>query len=266
MKKAEGYVIRKLEEEYVLIPCGERAEEMNETISLSETAGFIYINAGKADSTEELAGLVAEEYDVPKSEVLEDVKAVVKTYSRKEFCCKKNLLFRSSQKSSDAKADRTQRQHKKPQSREKAVRRILYRNFLSVAYKGDQAAFDLVGTQRTFDFRLIVSDHKESLRSDLTDAVQDKDTLVTTVKNDIIFADRVGRDGFDQGFIASRDKEWVHTVALWSDADDVAVLKQSFKIRSGRCHDETSCGSLFLVLLSFDFSIFRAKKQCCKKS
>ena len=33
MKKAEGYVIRKLEEEYVLIPCGERAEEMNETIS-----------------------------------------------------------------------------------------------------------------------------------------------------------------------------------------------------------------------------------------
>ena len=49
MKKAEGYVIRKLEEEYVLIPCGERAEEMNETISLSETAGFIYINADKAD-------------------------------------------------------------------------------------------------------------------------------------------------------------------------------------------------------------------------
>ena len=83
MKKAEGYVIRKLEEEYVLIPCGERAEEMNETISLSETAGFIYINAGKADSTEELAGLVAEEYDVPKSEVLEDVKAVVKTLQQK---------------------------------------------------------------------------------------------------------------------------------------------------------------------------------------
>lgn len=50
---------------------------------LSETAGFIYINAGKADSTEELAGLVAEEYDVPKSEVLEDVKAVVKTLQQK---------------------------------------------------------------------------------------------------------------------------------------------------------------------------------------
>lgn len=83
MKKAEGYVIRKLEEEYVLIPCGERAEEMNETISLSETAGFIYRNADKADNIEELAGLVAEEYDVPKSEVLEDVKAVVKVLQQK---------------------------------------------------------------------------------------------------------------------------------------------------------------------------------------
>ena len=41
MKKAEGYVIRKLEEEYVLIPCGERAEEMNETIPLRKQAKFM---------------------------------------------------------------------------------------------------------------------------------------------------------------------------------------------------------------------------------
>ena len=37
MKKTEGYVIRKLEEEYVLLPTGKRAEEVNEVISLSET-------------------------------------------------------------------------------------------------------------------------------------------------------------------------------------------------------------------------------------
>ncbi len=83
MKKAEGYVIRKLEEEYVLIPCRERAEEVNETLSLSETAGFIYLNADKADSIEELAKLVAKEYDIPESEVREDVKAVVKTLQQK---------------------------------------------------------------------------------------------------------------------------------------------------------------------------------------
>lgn len=83
MKKAEGYVIRKLEEEYVLIPCGERAEEINETLSLSETAGFIYLNADKADTAEDLAKLVAKEYDVTESEVREDVEAVVKTLQQK---------------------------------------------------------------------------------------------------------------------------------------------------------------------------------------
>ena len=37
MKKTKGYVIRKLEEEYVLLPTEKRAEEVNEVISLSET-------------------------------------------------------------------------------------------------------------------------------------------------------------------------------------------------------------------------------------
>ena len=67
----------------MLIPCRERAEEVNETLSLSETAGFIYLNADKADSIEELAKLVAKEYDIPESEVREDVKAVVKTLQQK---------------------------------------------------------------------------------------------------------------------------------------------------------------------------------------
>ena len=58
MKKTEGYVIRKLEEEYVLLPTGKRAEEVNEVISLSETAGFIYLHAEEAASIPELAELV----------------------------------------------------------------------------------------------------------------------------------------------------------------------------------------------------------------
>ena len=53
MKKTKGYVIRKLEEEYVLLPTGKRAEEVNEVISLSETAGFIYLHAEEAASIPE---------------------------------------------------------------------------------------------------------------------------------------------------------------------------------------------------------------------
>ena len=48
-------MIRKLEEEYVILPTGKRAEEVNEVISLSETAGFIYLHAEEAASISELA-------------------------------------------------------------------------------------------------------------------------------------------------------------------------------------------------------------------
>ena len=43
MKKTEGYIVKELEDEYIVLPVGERTEEVNEVISLSETAGFIYM-------------------------------------------------------------------------------------------------------------------------------------------------------------------------------------------------------------------------------
>ena len=83
MKKTEGYRIRKLEDEYVLLQFGKRAEEVNEVISLSETAGFMYLHAEEADSAEELAELVSKAYEVEKSVVYEDVVSVVRTLREK---------------------------------------------------------------------------------------------------------------------------------------------------------------------------------------
>ena len=83
MKKTEGYRIRKLEGEYVVLPFGKRAEEVNEVISLSETAGFMYLHAEEADSAEELAELVSKAYEVEKSVVYEDVVSVVRTLREK---------------------------------------------------------------------------------------------------------------------------------------------------------------------------------------
>ena len=83
MKKTEGYRIRKLEDEYVVLPFGKRAEEVNEVISLSETAGFMYLHAEEADSAEELAELVSKAYEVEKSVVYEDVVSVVRTLREK---------------------------------------------------------------------------------------------------------------------------------------------------------------------------------------
>ena len=83
MKKTEGYLIKKLENEYVLLPFGKKAEEVNEAISLSETAGFMYLHAEEADSVDELAEIVSREYEVEKSVVYEDVETVVKTLRQK---------------------------------------------------------------------------------------------------------------------------------------------------------------------------------------
>lgn len=44
MKKTEGYVVRRLEDEYLVLPSGRRTEEVNEVISLSET-GRLYLYA-----------------------------------------------------------------------------------------------------------------------------------------------------------------------------------------------------------------------------
>ena len=83
MKKTEGYRIRKLEDEYVVLPFGKREEEVNEVISLSETAGFMYLHAEEADSAEELAELVSKAYEVEKSVVYVDVVSVARTLREK---------------------------------------------------------------------------------------------------------------------------------------------------------------------------------------
>ena len=83
MKKTKGYLIKKLEDEYVVLPFGKKAEEVNEVISLSQTAGFMYLHADEADSVDELAELVSKEYEAEKSVVYEDVESVVKTLRAK---------------------------------------------------------------------------------------------------------------------------------------------------------------------------------------
>ena len=85
MKKTEGYIVKRLEDEYLVFPTGKRTEEVNEVISLSETAGFIYLHAEEAENIDELAQIVGKEYGIDSSEVYEDVKSVVKTLQDKRI-------------------------------------------------------------------------------------------------------------------------------------------------------------------------------------
>ena len=85
MKKTEVYIVKRLEDEYLVLPTGKRTEEVNEVISLSETAGFIYLHAEEAENIDELAQIVGKEYGIDSSEVYEDVKSVVKTLQDKRI-------------------------------------------------------------------------------------------------------------------------------------------------------------------------------------
>lgn len=85
MKKTEGYIVKRLEDEYLVLPTGKRTEEVNEVISLSETAGFIYLHAEEAENIDELAQIVGKEYGIDTSEAYEDVKSVVKTLQDKRI-------------------------------------------------------------------------------------------------------------------------------------------------------------------------------------
>ena len=85
MKKTQGYIVKRLEDEYLVLPTGKRTEEVNEVISLSETAGFIYLHAEEAENIDELAQIVGKEYGIDSSEVYEDVKSVVKTLQDKRI-------------------------------------------------------------------------------------------------------------------------------------------------------------------------------------
>ena len=83
MKKAEGYIMKRLEDEYIILPYGKKTEEVREVVTLSETAGFIYEKAEQAENIEQLAELVGKEYGVDASLVYTDVSEAVETLRKK---------------------------------------------------------------------------------------------------------------------------------------------------------------------------------------
>ena len=78
MKQKGNFVLRKLLDEYVLVPCKETAEQMNQVITLSEIAAYI----PDVDTADQLADLVSREYNEPKEDVVEDVNMVIEKFEQ----------------------------------------------------------------------------------------------------------------------------------------------------------------------------------------
>ena len=74
MKQKGNFMLRKVMDEYALIPYKETAEEINQVITLSEIAAYIYEH--------ELAELVSKEYNEPKENVKDDVNMVLTEFKQ----------------------------------------------------------------------------------------------------------------------------------------------------------------------------------------
>ena len=79
MKIKEGFVVRKIANQYMAVPIGARAKELHGMIGLNETAAFLWELLKEDRTEEELATLLFDEYEISKEDALETVRRFCKS-------------------------------------------------------------------------------------------------------------------------------------------------------------------------------------------
>lgn len=74
MKKIRHFAIKKIDDDYILIPRYETAEEMRDVITLSETAAYIYQLADQCETIAELTEQVSRHYHIDAVKIRQDVE------------------------------------------------------------------------------------------------------------------------------------------------------------------------------------------------
>ena len=77
MKIKKEMILRKIGNDVILVPIGSALMEHNGLFMLSETGCFLWESLPSADSTETLAKMLFDEYDVTEAQALADTKAFV---------------------------------------------------------------------------------------------------------------------------------------------------------------------------------------------
>ena len=85
MKLKEGFVLREIDQEYLVVPVQERAKEIHGIISLSETGAFLWKLLASETKEEDLIKAVLEEYDAEEKVAETDVKDFLKEVSKHGF-------------------------------------------------------------------------------------------------------------------------------------------------------------------------------------
>ena len=79
MKIKDGFVLRKIANQYMAVPVGARAKELHGMIGLNETGAFIWERLTKNQSLEITAKELCEEYEVD----LQEASAAVERFCKK---------------------------------------------------------------------------------------------------------------------------------------------------------------------------------------
>ncbi len=74
MRIKDGFVVRKIANQYMAVPVGERTQELHGMIGLNETGAFLWELLKEEQTEESLAGRLCEEYEVTPEQALESVR------------------------------------------------------------------------------------------------------------------------------------------------------------------------------------------------
>ena len=73
MKIKDGFLLRPLGGDYVVVPVGKAALDLQGMITLNETGAFLWQALGTPQTTETLVTAMCKEYDVTKERARQDV-------------------------------------------------------------------------------------------------------------------------------------------------------------------------------------------------
>ena len=79
MKAKQGFILRNVVDEYILMPVGDNIGKFNGTVLLNEVSAFIWEKLQNPISKEDLLQSVLDEFEVEKAVAMADLDALLAT-------------------------------------------------------------------------------------------------------------------------------------------------------------------------------------------
>jgi len=79
VKVRDGFIVKKVVDDYVVVPVGDNFVDFSSIINLNETGAFLWKCLENDVTEDELANMLAKEYEADISEVKDDTSAFVES-------------------------------------------------------------------------------------------------------------------------------------------------------------------------------------------